>query len=56
MYKRYWSLEVDGAELPIVFVSRREAIQYADEHLAKPYVLIRHDQFKGETRQPNGVR
>ncbi len=48
-YTRYWALQVEDTELPIVFVKRKEAIAFAEENLVGSYKLVRHDQFVGPT-------
>jgi len=40
MYVQNYELEQDGKRLPIVFIKKQDAIDYAEENLQGDYVLI----------------
>ena len=52
MVSQCWYLEEKGTRLPIVFVTRREAVQYADENLEGEYVLVFDHHLRGEKKTP----
>lgn len=52
MYSQTWHLEQNGRRLDkVIFVLKRDAIEYADENLEGEYELVKEHHLKGETRQ-----
>jgi len=50
-YIKAWYLEQDAQRLPITFIAKRDAIDYANSNLWGQYVLIKEHELHGETRE-----
>lgn len=46
-YSRYWTIEVDGEEMNVVFINRKDAIEFANKNVTGQYGLVRNDQYEG---------
>ena len=55
MLSKHWSLEQNGTELPVVFITMREAIAYAEENLQGEYLVVKHHHLQGITKRPKMV-
>ena len=52
MYSQTWHLEQNGRRLDkVIFVLKRDAIEYADKNLKGQYELVKEHYLMGETRQ-----
>jgi hypothetical protein len=55
MLSKSWHLEQDGIQLPVVFVTMREAIEYAEENLKGEYLVVKEHHLEGITKRPRLV-
>jgi hypothetical protein len=47
MYVKHWALEQNTTELPIVFLTKNDAVDYANKNLKGEYLLVKHHQVDG---------
>lgn len=52
MYVQNYQLEQNGETLPIIFIKKRDAIEYAEENLQGEYVLVFSHHLRGEKKTP----
>lgn len=52
MLSKTWHLEQDGTQLPIVFVTMREAVEYANQNLKGKYLVVKEHHLEGVTKRP----
>lgn len=55
MLSKHWALEQAGTELPVVFVTMRDAIAYAEENLQGEYLLVKHHFLEGISKRARRV-
>lgn len=52
MLSKSWHLEQNNAQLPVVFVTMREAVEYANENLQGEYLVVKEHYLEGVTKRP----
>jgi len=55
MLSKHWAVEQAGTELPVVFLTMREAIAYAEQNLEGEYLVVKHHFLDGITKRPRRV-
>lgn len=55
MLSKHWRVEQAGIELPVVFITMRDAIAYAEENLQGEYLVVKHHFLDGITKRPRRV-
>lgn len=48
-YTLTWQIRQAGTILPIIFVRKKDAVQYASDNSITDYELVRDDMFNGTT-------
>lgn len=51
MLSKCWLIEQGGVQLPVVFVTMRDAVEYANQNLEGEYILIKDHFLEGEKRR-----
>jgi hypothetical protein len=46
-YTLTWQIRQEGTILPVIFVRRKDAVQYASDNGITSYELVRDDMFNG---------
>jgi hypothetical protein len=46
-YTLTWQIRQDGIILPVIFVRKKDAVQYASDNNISDYELVRDDMFNG---------
>ena len=47
MYVKHWAIEQNDVELSVMFLTKRDAVDYADRNLKGEYLLVKHHQVDG---------